>query len=213
MKVIAAISQKGGAGKSTLVRHLSVIAGEAGPSYLIDRDPQATTGRWADRRSKIEPEPPQPTLLNIEGTTLTAAIAKLRNRPGTLFIDTRPEVSETVSEAARVADLVIVPVRPSMDDIEAAPATLAMLRRLERPAIIVVNAARNMSRATAAKSALSRWGVKVCPTALSDRTVYLDASQNGLGITEFPGAAGRAAEVELREVWAWIESEEVLAHG
>lgn len=213
MKVIATISQKGGAGKSTLARHLSVIASEAGPSYLVDRDPQFTTGKWAERRSKLEPKPGAPTFLDLEGTTLTTAVSKLRSKPGLMFVDTRPEISEAVSEAARVADLVIVPVRPSIDDIEAAPATLAMLRRLDRPAVIIVNAARNASRATAAKAALSRWGVKVCPTFVSDRTVYLDASPNGMGITEFPGAAARAAEEEMRQVYAWIAEEGGFANG
>ena len=211
MKVVSAISQKGGAGKSTLVRQLSILAGEGGPAFVIDRDVQATTRKFMQRRAQREAAPDHPMFLDIEGTTLTVAAGKLKGRPGTLFVDTRPEVGETVAEAARVSDLVIVPVRPSLDDIEAVPDTLAMLRRLERRAVIIVNAAKTERRATEAKAALSRWAVQVCPIAIGDRTAYLDASLAGMGVGELPGAAAKAADAELRRVWAWIVEEGRLA--
>lgn len=204
MKVIAAISMKGGAGKSTLVRQFSVIAGESGPSWIVDRDPQQTSRKWAERRSEIEPAPAQPGYLDLAGTTLPTAMRQLRDQDGTLFFDTRPEVSESVAEVARAADLVIVPVRPSLDDLEAVPDTLAMLRRLDRRAVLIVNAAKNERRANDAKAALSQWPVPVCPVAIGDRAAYLDASIAGMAVGELPGAAAKAADAELRKAWAWI---------
>ena len=205
MRTFSLISQKGGAGKSTLARQLAVIAGEEGPSVLIDRDPQATTSKWWTRRQAIEPAYERPDLLNCEGQNLTSVIGALKRKPGTLFIDTRPAVGEPEAEAARVADLVIVPVRPSPDDLEAVVDTLKILRRIERRAVIIVNAAKTEGRAVQARAALSRYPVQVCPHHIGDRTVYLDASFDGRGVAEMKGSAARDAEAEMRAVWAWIK--------
>lgn len=206
MQIYSLVSQKGGAGKSTLARQLAVLVAEAEPSFIIDRDPQRTTTKWWTRRDQIEPSLERPELIDLGGTSLTEATKRLRRKPeGVLFIDTRPAVEEPEAEAARVADLVIVPVRPSPDDLEAVGETLKILRRLERRAAVIVNAAKNDSRATAARAALSRYPVAVCPTHLSDRTVYLDASLEGRGVTEMRGHAAREAADELRQVWSWIQ--------
>jgi len=157
---------------------------------LIDRDPQRTTSKWWERRSSIDVVLERPELLDLGNASLTDAVKQLRRKPdGVVFIDTRPAVEEPEAEAARVADLVIVPVRPSPDDLEAVGATLSILRRLERRAVIIVNAARNDARANGARAALSRYPVQVCPVHLADRTVYLDASLEGRGVTEMRGHA------------------------
>lgn len=205
MKVYSAISQKGGAGKSTLVRQLSVVVGVAGPCLLVDRDPQMTTTRWFNRRQQLSPVPPHPDLLDIGTVTLTDAIGKLRKRDGTVFIDTRPAVTEPEAEAARVSDLVIVPVRPSPDDLEAVGETLKILKRLGKGAVLIVNAAKNEGRARDARAALSRYGVPVCPITVTDRAAYLDASLEGRGVGEMKGQGARDAFSELTQVWAWIQ--------
>lgn len=204
MQIFSLISQKGGAGKSTLARQLAVLAGEAGVSILIDRDPQGTSTKWWQRRQTLQPALERPDLLDLDGTDLTAAVTALRKQHGILFVDTRPAVAEPEAEAARIADLVIVPVRPSPDDLEAVGETLKILRRLDKRAVVIVNAAKNEVRARDARAALSRYPVPVCPVHVGDRAVYLDASLEGRGIGEMRGAAARDAHAELRTVWNWI---------
>lgn len=205
MKVYSLISQKGGAGKSTLARHLAVLAGEEGPSYVVDRDPQGTCRKWLDRRGEGDGAPERPELLDIGSATLAQAVAQLRGEDGAVFVDTRPAVTEPEAEAARVADVVLVPVRPSPDDLEAVTDTLAMLKRLSITPLVIVNAARSPGRATEARAALSQYGVRVCPHHLADRTAYLDASLQGRSLHEMRGAAASSAAAELRQVWAWIK--------
>jgi len=205
MQTYALVSQKGGAGKSTLARQFSVIVGGTEPAVLIDRDPQQTTTKWWNRRQESGSMPGRPDLLELSGMTLTAAAEALRGEPGTLFIDTKPAVGEHEAEAARVSDLVIVPVRPSPDDLEAVGDTLKILRRLEKRAVLVVNAAKNEARATSARAALSQYPVPVCPIHLSDRAVYLDAALEGRGVGEMKGGGAREALEELRRVWNWIK--------
>jgi chromosome partitioning protein len=205
VQIFSLISQKGGAGKSTLARQLAVLAGEAGPSVLLDRDPQETSTKWWQRRQALHPPPKRPDLLDLDGSDLTAAMRSLRKQHGVVFVDTRPAVADPEAEAARVADLVIVPVRPSPDDLEAVGETLKILRRLEKRAVVIVNAAKNEVRARDARAALSRYPVPVCPTHLGDRAVYLDAALEGRGIGEMRGAGARDAHAELGAVWTWIQ--------
>jgi len=204
VQIFSLISQKGGAGKSTLARQLAVLAGEAGTSILIDRDPQGTSTKWWQRRQALQPSLERPDLLDLDGTDLTAAVTALRKQHGIVFVDTRPAVAEPEAEAARIADLVIVPVRPSPDDLEAVGETLKILRRLDKRAVVIVNAAKNEVRARDARAALSRYPVPVCPVHVGDRAVYLDASLEGRGVGEMRGAAARDAHAELRTVWNWI---------
>ena len=57
MHVIVLASQKGGAGKTTLSRHLAVEAERAGegPVILIDADPQGGLAGWWNRRRADTP--------------------------------------------------------------------------------------------------------------------------------------------------------------
>lgn len=205
VQIFSLISQKGGAGKSTLARQLAVLAGESGASVLIDRDPQETSTKWWQRRQSLQPTPERPDLLDLDGSDLSTVTKVLSKQTGMVFVDTRPAVAEPEAEAARVANLVIVPVRPSSDDLEAVGETLKILRRLEKRAVIIVNAAKNEVRARDARAALSRYPVPVCPTYIGDRAVYLDAALEGRGIGEMRGAAARDAYAELRAVWVWIQ--------
>jgi chromosome partitioning protein len=50
MKTVAIISQKGGAGKTTLSTHLAVAAQTEGDTVLFDADSQATACQWAEWR-------------------------------------------------------------------------------------------------------------------------------------------------------------------
>ena len=203
MEVYSFISQKGGTGKSTLARQFAVLNG---PSLLIDRDSQHTTAKWWNRRRELNPAPDFPDLIDLDGTTLTAAVEALRRKTdGLLFIDTRPAVEEPEAEAARVSDLVIIPVRPSPDDLEAVGETLKIIRRLNKRTVLVVNAAKTGGRALSARAALSRYPVPVCPVHIADRTVYLDASLEGRGVGEMRGHAAREAFEELRKAWEWIQ--------
>ena len=52
MKTIAILSQKGGAGKTTLALHLAVAAVQAKRQVaVVDLDPQASAIGWKDSRS------------------------------------------------------------------------------------------------------------------------------------------------------------------
>ena len=56
MRTIAVVSQKGGAGKTTLAVHLATEAARSFITLIVDTDPQATASRWSEWRGGREPE-------------------------------------------------------------------------------------------------------------------------------------------------------------
>src|SRR4051794_24141227 len=106
METIALVSQKGGAGKTTLALHLAVEAAFRGErTLLIDLDPQASAAAWADRRAESERDVDVAT----EAPTRIEAALEAAGRRGydRVFIDTAPNADQTALRAARVAQLVL----------------------------------------------------------------------------------------------------------
>ncbi|MEI9891352.1 MAG: ParA family protein [Caulobacteraceae bacterium] len=55
MRTIAIVSQKGGAGKTTLAVNLAAEAARSSVSLIVDTDPQATASRWGQWRGRRGP--------------------------------------------------------------------------------------------------------------------------------------------------------------
>ena len=112
--VIAIISQKGGAGKTTLAIHLAAAALDAGiTSLIIDTDPQATASQWAAWRRDAPPE-----VIDSPPPRLAAKVAQARTQGAELVvIDTPPHADSAARAAVEIADLVLIPCRPSAFDL------------------------------------------------------------------------------------------------
>ena len=111
MQTIAVIAQKGGAGKTTLALGLAVAAmQDKKTAAVIDTDPQATATNWTDRRDAETPWVVASPVARIK----QAIAAALSQGVELLLIDTPPHASQEAAEAARVADLVLIPVRPHL---------------------------------------------------------------------------------------------------
>ena len=102
MKVISFVSQKGGAGKTTLVINCAVAASSVGNRVLIlDVDKQKSAEIWYQKREVQEP------ILVVAGpSSLANAIDKARNVGiNTVFIDTPGHDSPGTADAIKVSDL------------------------------------------------------------------------------------------------------------
>ena len=123
MKTIAILSQKGGSGKTTLALHLAVAAWQDGKTAVIaDLDEQASATMW--HRARKEPLPHvQPT----HSAALDQFTAEAeRQGVDFLFIDTAPQSDKPAINAAEVADLILIPCRPSVMDLRAIQNTLRL---------------------------------------------------------------------------------------
>lgn len=199
MHVIVVASRKGGAGKTTLCTHLAVEAERAGggPVGVVDTDTMHGLSRWWDARAARFP------LLATPEPDLAAALDTLRRGGARLvFIDTPPQVGEAVSASMRLADLVLVPVQPSPDDLGAIGTTVAMVAAAGKPMVFVLNRCKPRVRLTGeAAINLSQHGT-VAPVQVRDRSSYAGAKIDGRTAPELE-PDGLAA-VEMSELWAYL---------
>ena len=147
MHTIAVINAKGGSGKTTLALHLAVADVQQGRDVaVVDLDPQLTAANWSQRRSS-----PEPVVVACSVGRLGAELERLAGAGAdVVLIDTPPRwagADTAARQAARVADLLVVPVRPTIVDLEAAVATLERLRSVTAaPVVAVLNGCAARSR-------------------------------------------------------------------
>ena len=139
MKVIAVTSQKGGTGKTTLCGHLAVQAERTGmgPVVMVDCDPQGSLTNWWNYR-QVE----TPILVQTSMANLAEDLASLRQSGVKLvIIDTPPAITWAIVNVIKLADLVVIPVRPSPDDLAATGSTVDLIGGLSKPLVFVINSA------------------------------------------------------------------------
>jgi chromosome partitioning protein len=202
MKTIVVASQKGGSGKTTLCAHLAVEAERSGdgPVWLIDTDKQGTLSMWHSRR---ETEAPQRA--DIQFAQLERGLAALAKRGAAYcLIDTPPTISEQNSKVLEMADLVLVPVRPSPADLWAVSETVSLIRQAEKSFLFVITQAKSNASITAQTiAALSHHG-RVAKTFVSDRVPYAAAMTGGHSAPEL--ASRGPASQEIAGVWQDVKS-------
>jgi len=121
-----------------------------------------------------------------------------------VVIDTPPRSEQSALAAARAADLVLIPVRPQIYDLETIPNTKELLGIAgNTPAFILLNAIPPWgSRHAQAQQAIARLGIPVCPAMITQRAAFGDAGTLGLTAIEYE-PKGKAAN-ETLEVYKFI---------
>lgn len=194
MKAVAIISQKGGAGKTTIALHLATAAAlEGRNTAIIDLDPQASAANWSDRR-----EADLPVVLSAHASRLAHEMKRVEDMQGELLIiDTAPHSDSAALEAAKVADLIFVPCRPAILDIEAISNTLNLVRTTGTPVWVVMNAvAPQGNEAIEAAEAIAGLDVGVCPVQLRQRVAFSRALITGQSAQEYEPGGKAALETE-----------------
>ncbi len=201
MKVIAVASQKGGSGKTTLAGHLAVQAEMmgAGPVALVDTDPQGSLSEWWNEREAETPLFARTTIdkLKDDVTRMSQMGIEL------LIIDTPPAITETIATVLAVADLLIIPTRPSPHDLRAVGATVELAEGLDTPLIFVVNGATPRARITGeAAIALSQHGT-LAPSIIHQRVDFASSMIDGRTVMEL-NPSSKSSE-EVTKLWTYID--------
>lgn len=201
MRTIAIISQKGGAGKTTMAVHLAVAAATHGKvSLIIDTDPQATASRWGEWREGRDPD-----VIDCGAPSLLGGkLAKAAELGAELaVIDTPPHADAMARQAAREADLILVPCRPKAFDLAAIEATADLVRAAGRPAaaVFIAGPPRAPLIYKEAAELIASLGLPVAPTGLAERGAFHHATARGLTAGELDPASKAAHEVEA--LWTW----------
>jgi chromosome partitioning protein len=211
MRSIAFLTQKGGAGKTTLAASLAVAAAQAGERVIaLDLDPQGSLARWGERRAAAN-VPYNLMVEPLERDRLPRVRAILDGLAGAGFtlavFDTAGADGPAVRLVTEAADLCLLPARPTRLDVEATAATFRAVFLAKRKAAFVLNQCPptyHSSRALDAAKGLTALGVLAEPM-LSARMDYQDAIAGGLGVTEY-ARGGRAAH-EIKMLWNWTRAQ------
>jgi chromosome partitioning protein len=192
--VAAVIMEKGGVGKTTVALNLAVAALHNGRNAaVIDIDPQATASNWTDRRAGEKPWV-VPTLT----ARLAHAIEQAKGQ-GVDFIvvDTPPHSGSDAAEAARRADVVLVPVEPHLFTLETLPKLADVLKLAGNPpTLLVINkAATQGTEASSAADHIKAQGFAICPAVLHLRAVHRHATNVGKVASEYEPDSKAALEV------------------
>lgn len=194
MKTVAVISQKGGSGKTTLALHLAVASSRAGQNTaVIDLDPQASATKWSDRRKEE-----LPVVLSVHASRLPHEMKRVQEAGcQILFLDTAPHSDSAALEAAKAAELVLIPCRPAILDIEAIANTLGLVKTTQTAIFVVMNAIAPQGHdGDEAAEAIAALDVNVCPIRLSNRVAFSRSLITGQVAQEFEPQGKAAQEIE-----------------
>ena len=202
MRTIAFVTQKGGAGKSTLASSISVAAGQAGERvFIIDLDPLQSLVKWSKMRGQSDIP-----VEHVPVAKLPKALDALEKKGVTLVVIDAPGQDSEFSEAAvRSADLCIIPARPNVFDLWASEVTRVKVKEAGKEYAFLLNQcppAQQNARVEQGAKALQAMGGLLAPM-VSARVDYQEAARQGLTVSELH-PSGIAAE-EMRELWASVK--------
>lgn len=192
MQVIVIASQKGGAGKTTVAVHLAAEAALDRRVLVMDLDPQGSAMEWANRRGDRAPD-----VTAAHPATISKEIERARTDGYDMVIlDTAPHADHAALQAARAADLVVIPCRPATFDIAAISATLDLCKLANKQAVVVLNAAPIRSRVVeeAADAIRERGGV-VSSIVVRQRVAFQHCLIDGRTAGEFEPGGAAASEI------------------
>lgn len=213
-KIIAFLSQKGGVGKSTLARAVACEAAKSGLSVrLADLDTQQSTSTdWHRQRLALGHEP----VGVVEVFSKAAQAVQTAADVDLLVLDGAPRASSGTLEAARAADLAVLPCCPSRDDLMPG---LKLACELERHGIarrkIVFALVRVSTKAETedAREHIRQAGFFVLDGSLPEKSAYRLAQNEGQAVTETRWSSLNRQADRLLESILWHLTQEDEAHG
>lgn len=191
--VVAVAQRKGGAGKSTVAANLAVALAESGArTALLDTDPQASLTRWHSLR------PATARGLDFSspsGWRVPQAVTRLREGNDFVVLDTPPHADTDSRVAMRSADLVLIPLQPSMPDLWAMEATLEVAAAERRAVALMLNRVPAQGKAAQeVAQALRDRKLPLLDAAFGNRTAFAAAFAEGLGAAESAPRSQAATE-------------------
>ncbi len=195
MFVLALVCQKGGAGKTTMAIHLAVEGHRRGlRTLLIDVDTQASAAKIMDRRGDDPPDIATEAAGRLERAIHAAEVEGY----DLVLIDTAPQADRAAAQAARVADIVVAPVQPSIVDLDAVDATVDVCKLAGVDVVFVLNrvpAQGNEVLGTA--EAIRKRGMRVSAVRWGERKAFKYPFMRGLVAQEVEPDSKAATEVRL----------------
>jgi chromosome partitioning protein len=216
--VITLATSKGGAGKSTLAR--SLAAHWFGVGYkpaLVDADPQRSLISRYDPAGKLGGVP----VIAEPEERVAEVIAELRRQHAPVIVDTAGFRNRTTISALVATDLALIPLKPAVEDVDAAIATFELIREINetpersgRPikiAMILTMTMHGTVISRHARSQLEEASYPLLKAEMANRVAYPEAGIEGLSpsITDPDGAAARDIAALAQEIMK-LENHELM---
>src|SRR5512144_702064 len=168
---------KGGVGKTTTASGLPEAAARAGrDALLVDADPQASAMAWADAAASARPPGLSCTAVSLPTPDLARRLPRISGSAGTVIIDTPPGHLPIVTAAMTAGEVVLVPVQPTLMDIDRVRATIDIAVGVGRPGVVLLSRTRTGTRSlTSAREVLSDAGFPLLPVEIPQREAIASA--------------------------------------
>lgn len=205
-KVVAVISEKGGAGKTIIATSLAVVAEAHGlATAIFDLDPRANSAVWGDKRPDGFP-----AVVPAQVPRLDMLLKKAHEQDTALVvIDTPGNDLTTARAAASRADAILIPCQPSPPDLLSIVPTVKVALESGKPAFVILNAAPSQGvEVEEARAAIAAAGVAVAPVVFYRRKAFSSRFHEGLTAWEID-RKGKAAE-EIQALFLWLAGDVLL---
>ena len=216
--VITLATSKGGVGKSSLGRSLAAHWLSVGHKpALIDADPQRTLANRYDPNGRMGRVPVVAEPEERVGET----IKELRRQHAPVIVDTAGFRNRTTIGALVATDLAIIPLKPAVEDVDAAIATYDLIREINetderdgrpiRVAMVLTMTMRGTVIARHVREQLGGAGYPLLKAEMLNRVAYPEAGIEGLSpsITDPDGAAARDIAAIAQELMN-LENQEFM---
>ena len=211
---IVILNPKGGCGKSTLATNLAAFyATHSTPPAIMDYDPQGSSMAWLKRRPEHVP-----TIHGIAAYKRTMQATRswqlrIPNETRNVLIDSPAGIThDDLRELTRDATTVLVPVLPSLMDIDAATRCIADLllvakiNRNERKLAVVANRTRKNTKSFARLMRfLDSLGIPIV-AVLRDSQNFVHAAESGMGLHEMQPSRVRQDAEQIERIARWLDA-------
>lgn len=208
MQTILVANPKGGSGKTTLATNVAAwIAGKRQPVAIADYDPQQSATQWLARR---------PGLFPAIGVWDADARRSSLGVPEWLVVDSPAGMhGDLTRDLIRKADLLLIPVSPSMYDMAATArfvASIAEYKAIKQGTLPIGLVATRVDARTHSAAELDAFlGSAPYPlvTHLRDTQVYVHCARDGTSVFDLPRSRAELDWEQWRPLTRWIARQTV----
>jgi chromosome partitioning protein len=207
MKTVLVASSKGGVGKTTLSTNLAArYALDGKRTVLVDADRQGSSRHWAEKRANLEH-----AVLPVDGTRKDWDRRVPADAQHVVVDAAAGAHGQELAHFLDVADAVVVPVLPSMIDIEATVPFLDTLAKHPRvrkgtlPVGLVGNRLRPWTNASQSSMDLLRQWPYPLVAELRDTQAYVLMAGLGRSLFDYQSQQVREHQADWAPLFKWLK--------
>ena len=197
--IVAVVSVKGGAGKTSILAAMAAELAHRGEKvHLVDADAQGSLAAWHAIGGPLSSLP-----IAVDPSEKAAQKALEAARKGLVLVDTGGAATRTLVAVLEVADIILIPCRPSGLDASRAQQALSLIdtvnqaRRRKARAVVVLNSCTRSAMLGHIRSELESSGVTVLRSEIGQRTAFAESFLHGSAPVHMGRPAAKAAaEIE-----------------